>query len=134
MFLYSGSSELNNHSIHPDWQLTLDHASLTIIIPIVEDSVNTTKHLIIKDSEEEVFFVKEVTNSVRNLNTSSLPDIASLDSVVNEFTSTVNNVWEKNSKIINVTKQSKSWWNNNCRRDLENYRSTKSLEDWKTFY
>ena len=35
--------------------------------------------------------------------------IASLDKVVNEFASTVNNAWEKNSKIINVMKYFKSW-------------------------
>jgi len=46
----------------------------------------------------------------------------------------INNAWEKNSKIINVLKHSKSWWNKDCRRDLEKYRSSKSLEDWKTFH
>ena len=108
MFLHSESSELKNHSIHLDWQLTLDYAPLTITIPIVKDNVNTTKCLITKDSKEEVSFVKKVIASVGNLNMSSLPDIASLDSVVNEFASAVNNIWEKNSKIINVTKYSKS--------------------------
>ena len=111
-----------------------DHAPFTITIPIVEESVNTTKCSIIKDSEEKASFVKEVTISIRNLNTSNLLDITSLDRVVNEFASIVNSAWEKNSKIINVTKHSKSWWNKDCRRDLENYRSLKSLEDWKTFY
>jgi len=43
MFLCSGSSKLNNHSIHSDWQLTLDHAHLTITIPIIEKYINTTK-------------------------------------------------------------------------------------------
>ena len=31
-------------------------------------------------------------------------------------------------------KYSKSWWDNNCSRDLEKYRSSKSLENWKSFY
>jgi len=105
MFFHSGSSKLNNHFIHPDWQLISDHASLTITIPIIEESINTTKHLIIKDSKKEVSFIKEVTISVRNLKTSNLLDIISLDRAVNEFTSTVNNTWEKNSKIINIMKQ-----------------------------
>ena len=30
MFLRNRSNELNSHSIHPDWHLTSDHASLTI--------------------------------------------------------------------------------------------------------
>ena len=108
MFLHSGSSELNNYFIHLDWWLTLDHAPLTINIPIIEENTNTTKCSIIKDSKKEVSFIKEVTTSVRNLNISNLPDIASLDSVINKFASVVNNAWEKNSKIINITKHFKS--------------------------
>lgn len=134
MFLYNGLSKLNNYSIYPNWQLTLDYAPLTIIIPIIKKYVNTTKQLIIKDSKEEVSFVKEVTTSVRNLNMSNLLDITSLERVINKFASTINNTWEMNSKIINVSKHFKSWWNEDCRRDLEKYRLSKSLEDWKTFY
>ena len=37
----------------------------------------------------------------------------------------------KNSKIFNITKHSKKWWNNNCYRDLENYKMSKWFEDWK---
>jgi len=85
MFLCGGSSELNNHLIHSDWHLMSNHAPLTIIITIVEESVNSTKHSIIKDSKEEVAFIKDVTISIRNLNISNLSDITSLDNIVNEF-------------------------------------------------
>jgi len=30
----------------------------------------------------------------------------------------IERIWEKNSKIINITKYSKSWWNMNCSRNL----------------
>ena len=69
----------------------LDHAPLTITIPIVEESVNSTKRSIIKNSKEEAFFIKDVTISIRNLSMSNLSDVNSLDRVVNEFTNTVNN-------------------------------------------
>jgi len=109
MFLHSGSNELDNHSMHPEWHLTLDHAPLTITIPIVKESVNSTKCLIIKDSEEEASFIKNITTFIRNLNMSNLSDITSLDRAVNNFADVVKSAWEKNSKIINIMKHSKSW-------------------------
>ena len=46
MFLWYRLTELNQHSIHPDWQLTSDHAPLFITIPIVDKTINTSKLLI----------------------------------------------------------------------------------------
>ena len=33
IFFRYGSEELDNHIIYSDWQLSLDHASLTVTIP-----------------------------------------------------------------------------------------------------
>ena len=41
--------------------------------------------------------------------------------------------WKKNSKIVTISKYLKSQWDTNCSRDLEKYRSTRSLVDWKQF-
>ena len=92
MFFYSGSSELNNYSIHPNQCLMSDHISLTIPIPIVEENINSTKHSIIKDSKEEVVFIKDITISIRNLYTSNLSDITSLDNIINEFANMVKSI------------------------------------------
>jgi len=89
IFLHSGSNELDNHLIHLEWHLTSDHAPLTITIPIVKKSVNSTKYSIIKDSKEEAFFIKNVTISIRNLNISNLSDTTSLDRAVNNFVNAV---------------------------------------------
>jgi len=72
MFLQSGSSELNNHSIYPDWQLASNHAPLTVSISIVEENINSSKFSIAKNSEEEVTFIKEVSSIIKNLNVSDL--------------------------------------------------------------
>ena len=109
MFLCSSSSELDNHSIYPDWRLLSDYASLTIIIPITEEHVVSSKHFIIQNSEEESTFIKDLTNFIRNIDTSNISDIASLDRAVNKFASTVEVTWEKNLKVINITRHSKSW-------------------------
>jgi len=56
-----------------------------------------------------------------------------LKKAVNDFTKNIDDAWNKNAKLTNITKYSKSWWDNNCSRNLEKYRSLKSLEDWKSF-
>jgi len=101
MFLHNSSSKLDNYLIHTDWRLLSDHTPLSIVISIVEEHINSRKCSIIKDSEEELTFIKDLT-------TSNISDIASLNRAVNEFANTVENAWEKNSKVINITKHSKS--------------------------
>jgi len=43
MFLHYRSNKPNNHSIHSNWCLSFDHAPLTIIIPITEKNISTSK-------------------------------------------------------------------------------------------
>jgi len=133
MFLHFSSSKMDNHTIHSDWRLTSDHAPLTIVIPIMEEHIQTKKCTIVKNSDEEYTFVKELTKALRNINMSDITDIDHLDSIVTDFASLVENIWAKYSKIINIMVHSKSWWNVNCSRDLDKYRTFKHLEDWKQF-
>jgi len=89
MYIHCRSTELNNHSIYPNWCLSLDHAPFTVFIPIVEENVHSSKLSILKNSEEEVAFVKEVTTIIKNLNTSNLTDHDKLKDVVNLFASKI---------------------------------------------
>jgi len=133
MFLHNSSSKLDNHLTHPDWHLTSDHIPFTITIPISEEHINSRKRLIIKDSEKETSFIKDLISSIRNFHTFNLSDKKGLERVVIKFTKVVKCTWEKNSKFVNITKHSKSWWDTSYSRDLERYRLTRSLEDWKSF-
>ena len=134
MFLQCGLLELNNYSIHPDQYLTFDHAPLTITISIIKENVNSKKRSIIKDSKEKEQFIKDIIVFFKNLKTSNLSDTSNLENTVNEFAKIVDKAWVKNLKIINVTKYSKSWWNEKYSKNLEKYKRLKSLEDWKSFY
>ena len=66
IFLWSGSTELNNHSLHPNWQIFSDHASLTIFILITEENIVSSKFFIMKNSEETAF-IKDVSYAIKNL-------------------------------------------------------------------
>ena len=57
-----------------------------------------------------------------------------LENIVNELTIKMEDAWNCNAKLTNITRSSKSWWDNNCSRELEKYRTLKSLEHWKSFH
>ena len=134
MFLQCDSSILNNHSIHPEWHLSSDHASLTITISILDEFINTCKSTIQKNSIEEEQFVNDTISAIKNLDISNLSDILLLEKAINDSSKNVDNVWNKNAKLTNIMKHSKRWWDDNCSRDLKKYRSSKSLENWKSFH
>jgi len=133
MFLRCDSEEINLHIIHPEWWLTSDHVPLTIIIPIADEHINICKHTIIKDSVEEVKFVNEVIALFSKVDASSISNVYDLDEVVSSWVDIVSRSWSRHSKPINITKHSKSWWNDKCSQDLASYRSSKSIKSWKTF-
>ena len=132
MFLRSRLTELNNHLIYPDQRLTSDHASLTVSIPIVEENVITFKQSIIKNSEEEANFVKEVSSIIKNLNVFNLTDTDKLEDV-NIFTSNIEHAWERNSKCINIMKHSKSQQNEEYSQSLGKYRMSRNLDNQRSF-
>jgi len=114
MFLQSSSFELNDHSIHPDWQLFPDNAPFTITILITKENIITSKFSIAKNSDEEESFIKDVAFALRNLDTSDLSDSDRLENVVNTHAVAIKHVWRKNVKQTNITRHSKIWWNEDC--------------------
>jgi len=109
MFLKYGLEELDNYIIHPDWWLSLDHAPLTVTIPIVEQHIYNRKYSIVKGSVKEKSFIKDLIKNIKTINTSNLTDINSLENVIDSFAKAIKKTWEKNSKIINISKHLKSW-------------------------
>ena len=128
MFLHCDSSKLNMHSIHPKQHLISNHVSLTITIPIVKEHIATCKRTITKNSKEEDEFIKEVIISFSKLDTLNILDIPKLEKVVLDFANIVDYTWMKYSKLVNIMKHFKSWWNEECNKDLMIYRSSKSIE------
>ena len=133
MFLQFGSEELDNHLILPKWYLSSDHTSFTITILIFEEYIQNKKRMIVKNSDEEKTFVNNLVKAIKLINISNLLNVKLLKNIVLSFARSIERIWEENLKMVNITKHSKSWWNINCSRDLENYKSTKHIEDWKQF-
>ena len=132
-FLWLTSSEFDNHTIHPEWRLILDHTPLIVNIAIFEEYIQTKTHTSIKNSKKEKNFLVKLINSVKSLNMDHISSKKSLEQVVQEFIHNTEEIWFKHSKVINITKHLKSWWNEGCQRELEKYRTLRSLEDWKFF-
>jgi len=91
MFLQSGSNELNNHSIHPEWQIFSDYASITVSIPIAEENIVTLKFSIVKNSKEKENFIKDVSYIIKNINISDLSDSNKLEDTTNSLTLSLKN-------------------------------------------
>jgi len=85
MFLYYRLRELNRHSIHPNSHLSSDHAPLSIIIPIDEEIVYTSKSSIPQKSKQETTFVEEVISNFKNLDMSNIANMEKLEHIVNQL-------------------------------------------------
>ena len=85
IFLYNGSSKLNNYLIHPDRRFTSDYAPLTVTISIEEEFIQSSKLVLPKKSEEKEMFVKEVVNIFKSLNILTLSNQEYLEQVINSL-------------------------------------------------
>ena len=83
IFLHCGSYELNHHSIHPGNYLSLDHAPLSIEIPIIKEVIQSSKFTIHPKSNQKMAFVKEVTSSFKKLDTSAINNSDKLENIIN---------------------------------------------------
>ena len=133
MFLRPKSLEHNNYTIYPDWRLTSDHTPLTINISIFEKHIRTRKWMLAKNSKEEEHFLNESSEAIKEINIENIQSKEVLELVIQLFASYTNRTWYKHSKIVNITKHSKKWWNKNYQRDLEIYRQFKCIKNWKHF-
>jgi len=109
MFLKYSTVELDNHTIHPEWRLSSDHAPLSVTILIEHQHMDNRIQSIPKDSKKEKSFIKDLIKDISSINTFNISDIYSLENAIYLFVSVVERSWEKNSKTINISKHFKSW-------------------------
>ena len=109
MFLHSGSTELNTHSIHPDWCLSSNHASLSVSIAIAEENIVSFRTSIMKNSNKEISFIKDISCTIKSIDVLDLSDFCKLEEVTDSLASRIELIWKANLKQVKITKHSKSW-------------------------
>ena len=128
MFLQCSSSELDHHTILSDSQLSLDHAPLTIDIPICDEVIHLTKLVITPGSDQENEFIKNIISSFDSLDTSNIDSVECLNQIINQLGSIIEQMWSKSAKRSKLSKHSKQWWTNSCSLALINYRMSRSRD------
>jgi len=63
----------------------------------------------------------------------NIPDHKLLERIIQELISIIDEFWIKYSKYVNITKNSKTWWNEEYSRDLSVYHTSRSISDWSKF-
>jgi len=129
MFLRSDSSELNSHHIYPESRLLSDHTPISIEIPIIEEVIQSSKFMILPKSDQEKAFINEVISNFKTLSTNNIDDSNKLDNIIHQLGLIINQAWKNNTKKSRLSKHSKQWWSNKCGRALQNYRTSRSLEN-----
>jgi len=79
IFLYTNSEEFNNHQITLNLRSLFDYALLLVSIIIKEKFVQEKKQIIVKNSEEEKEFVKELKVQIGNKYMNNILDSDSLE-------------------------------------------------------
>jgi len=91
------------------------------------------KQSLIKNSDKENHFIKELVNAIKSMDTSSIQSIKALENIIQILAININNTWHKYSKNVNITKHFKVWWNEDCCKNLNTYQQSRHLKDWKKF-
>ena len=133
MFLCYNSSKLDQYSILPESHLSLDHTPLIVSVPLSEEFVQNSRLILASKSNQESKFISDVISNFKDLDTTSIEDTDKLDRIIKQFGLIIDHVWTKNAKKSKISKYFKQWWTKDCRRSLDIYRSSRSLENWKKF-
>jgi len=87
----------------------------------------------VKNSQEETEFLTNLIKGFRNIDTSNIPDNNSLKCIVQEYARLSELIWLKHLCLVNITRQSKNWWNEDYQVKLTAYRSSKRVKEWRDF-
>jgi len=70
--------------------------------------------LLAKESDEEIQFIKNVIQIIKNANTSSFQNAENLEEIVQLLMFKIEEFWQRNLKPVKITRHFKAWWNDKC--------------------
>ena len=129
LFPWSNSVKIDSYFILPEFWHLLDHIFLIADISIMEEFIQEKWQTIIRNSKEKENFVSELTNMIGNINTLSIPNKETLETIIQEYARISESIWYKFSKNVNITKCSKVWWNEEYHNKMNKYRFSKTIEN-----
>ena len=80
------------------------YALLSVSIIVEEEFIQEKKQSIIKNSDEEKEFVNELRNRLEAMEITNITSCEILESITQEFTTLIKNLWNKFLKMVNITK------------------------------
>ena len=133
MFLQPNHREFDRYQIIPELHKPSDHVPLVVSIAINEEHIHIKKQMITKDSKNEKEFIKQLGEQISNINTSNIADKETLENITQELATAIEDLWNRHSRTVNITRHSKEWWNEDCRRNLAIYQQLGERKDWRIY-
>jgi len=104
-----------------------------LTFPFTEELIQNKCQIIIRNSEEKENFISNLIKAIGSIDIMIILNKDDLENIFQEYARISEIIWYKHSRYVNITRRSKDWWNKDCQIKLRNYRSSKSIEDWKSF-
>ena len=124
-----------HHHIHPDIRGTSDHAPLLSELPTLDFELTKYKYYIKPDIPAYMSWIKDVSDVLATLGDNAPPGtLGEVNEVVQTMLAIFSKAWDDHADYVDVTRNSKKWWNGSCTRVLAMYRSSRLQEDWAEFH
>ena len=119
------------HHICPDIRGSSDHAPLLSELPTPDFEVMKYKCYLKPNTPEYTSWMKDVSETLAALGDALPPGTpGEIDDVVQAMLTAFSKAWDSHADFVDITCNSKKWWNGSCAKALATYRSSRLQEDW----
>jgi len=124
-----------HHHICPDIRGTSDHTPLLSELPTPDFEFTKYKCYIKPDTPAYTSWIKDMSAVLAALGDKPPPGTpVEIDDVVQAMSAIFSKVWDTHADFVDVTRNSKKWWNGSCAKALAMYQTSRLQEDWAEFH